>query len=93
MGADSVGRVPPARVVGCWRICATTSKEGYEHPPLPKWTNVRSLTDPAFWLAVVSGFLFLLPTRCWRSCLFTVGAIVLALVQTDPRRSARFRCV
>ena len=27
-------------------------QEGYEHVRFLKWANVRSLTDPGFWLAV-----------------------------------------
>ena len=27
-------------------------QEGYEHLRFLKWANVRSLTDPAFWLSV-----------------------------------------
>jgi UDP-N-acetylmuramoyl-tripeptide--D-alanyl-D-alanine ligase len=63
-------------------------QEGYEHLRFLRWTNVRSLTDPAFWLSIVSAFLFLLDPLL-AVVLFTVGAIVLGLVQPDPRRSGK----
>ena len=34
-------------------------QEGYEHLRFLRWINVRSLTDPAFWLAIVCAFGFL----------------------------------
>ena len=74
-----------------WRLLAYLryfQQEGYEHVRFLRWTNVRSLTDPAFWLSVASGFLFLADTLL-AVVLFTVGAIVLALVQPDPRRSGK----
>jgi len=74
-----------------WRLLAYLryfQQEGYEHVRFLRWTNVRSLTDPAFWLSVVSGFLFLADTLL-AVVLFTVGTIVLALVQPDPRRSGK----
>lgn len=63
-------------------------QEGYEPLRFLKWANVRSLTDPAFWVSVVSAFLFLLDPLL-AVVLFTVGAIVLGLVQPDPRRSGK----
>jgi UDP-N-acetylmuramoyl-tripeptide--D-alanyl-D-alanine ligase len=63
-------------------------QEGYEHVRFLRWANVRSLTDPAFWVAVVSAFLFLLDPVI-AVVLFTVGAIVLGLVQPDPTRSGK----
>lgn len=74
-----------------WRLLAYLryfQQEGYEHLRFLRWANVRSLTDPAFWLSVASGFLFLADTLL-AVVLFTVGAIVLALVQPDPRRSGK----
>src|SRR4051812_27581465 len=63
-------------------------QEGYEHLRFLRWTNVRSLTDPAFWLSIASAFLFLIDPFL-AVVLFTVGAVVLALVQPDPRRSGK----
>src|SRR3954469_16253349 len=63
-------------------------QEGYEHLRFLKWVGVRSLTDPAFWVSVVSAFLFLLDPLL-AVVLFTVGAVVLGLVQPDPRRSGK----
>jgi UDP-N-acetylmuramoyl-tripeptide--D-alanyl-D-alanine ligase len=63
-------------------------QEGYEHLRFLRWANVRSLTDPAFWVSVVSAFLFLLDPLL-AVVLFTVGALVLGIVQPDPRRSGK----
>ncbi len=63
-------------------------QEGYEQLRFLRWTNVRSLTDPAFWVSIASAFLFLLDPLL-AVVLFTVGAIVLGLVQPDPRRSGK----
>jgi UDP-N-acetylmuramoyl-tripeptide--D-alanyl-D-alanine ligase len=63
-------------------------QEGYEHLRFLRWTNVRSFTDPAFWLSVASAFLFMVDTVL-AVVLFTVGAVVLGLVQPDPRRSGK----
>ncbi|MBS1819412.1 MAG: UDP-N-acetylmuramoyl-tripeptide--D-alanyl-D-alanine ligase [Acidobacteria bacterium] len=63
-------------------------QEGYEHVRFLKWANIRSLTDPAYWVAVASGFLFLVDTLL-AVVLFTVGMIVLGLVQPDPRTSGK----
>src|SRR6476660_7446090 len=63
-------------------------QEGYEHLRFLKWVGVRSLTDPAFWVAIVSAFLFLLDPLL-AVVLFTVGAVVLGIVQPDPRRSGK----
>jgi len=63
-------------------------QEGYEHLRFLKWVGVRSLTDPAFWVPVASAFLFLLDPLL-AVVLFTVGAIVLGLVQPDPQRSGK----
>ena len=64
-------------------------QEGYGHLRFLKWANVRSLTDPAFWVSIVSAFLFQLDPLL-AVVLFIVGAIVLGIVQPDPRRSGRF---
>lgn len=63
-------------------------QEGYESLRFLKWTNVRSLTDPAFWVAIASAFLFLLDPLL-AVVLFAVGAVVLGLVQPDPRSSGK----
>jgi UDP-N-acetylmuramoyl-tripeptide--D-alanyl-D-alanine ligase len=63
-------------------------QEGYETLRFLRWTNVRSLTDPAFWVSIASAFLFLLDPLL-AAVLFAVGAIVLGLVQPDPRYSGK----
>ena len=63
-------------------------QEGYESIRFLRWTNVRSFADPAFWLAMASAFLFLADTLL-AVVLFTVGAVVLGLVQPDPRHSGK----
>lgn len=63
-------------------------QEGYEPLRFLAWTNVRSLTDPAFWVAVTSGFLYLLDPLL-AVVLFTVGMVVLGLVQPDPLSSGK----
>lgn len=63
-------------------------QEGYEPLRFLAWTSVRSLTDPAFWVSVTSGFLYLLDPVL-AAVLFAVGMVVLGLVQPDPRRSGK----
>jgi UDP-N-acetylmuramoyl-tripeptide--D-alanyl-D-alanine ligase len=63
-------------------------QEGYEHLRFLRWVSVRSLTDPAFWVAIVSAFLFLLDPLL-AVVLFTAGCVVLGLVQPDPRHSGK----
>lgn len=63
-------------------------QEGYEPLRFLAWTNVRSLTDPAFWVSVTSGFLYLLDPVL-AGVLFAVGMVVLGLVQPDPLRSGK----
>jgi UDP-N-acetylmuramoyl-tripeptide--D-alanyl-D-alanine ligase len=63
-------------------------QEGYEHLRFLRWANVRSLTDPAFWVAMASAFLFLVDPLT-AVVLFTVGSIVLGVVQPDPRGSGK----
>ncbi|MGE0449596.1 MAG: Mur ligase family protein [Vicinamibacterales bacterium] len=63
-------------------------QEGYDARRFLRWANVRSLTDPAFWLAIASGFLFL-GDPFLAMVLFAVGAVVLGLVQPDPRRTGK----
>jgi UDP-N-acetylmuramoyl-tripeptide--D-alanyl-D-alanine ligase len=63
-------------------------QEGYEPLRFLKWANVRSLTDPAFWLAV--GCWWLTATRPWLAGLaFVAGGLALAWLQPDPRRSGK----
>ncbi len=63
-------------------------QEGYEHLRFLRWTSVRSLTDPAFWVALASAFLFLADPLL-AVVLFTTGMVVLGLVQPDPRESGK----
>lgn len=63
-------------------------QEGYDARRFLAWSNVRSLTDPAFWVSVAAGFLFLLDATL-AVTLFTVGMVVLGLVQPDPRTSGK----
>lgn len=63
-------------------------QEGYEHLRFLRWTNVRPLTDPAFWVSMAAAFLFLVDSVL-ALVLFTTGAIVLGLVQPDPRESGK----
>src|SRR5215471_18720939 len=63
-------------------------QEGYEHLRFLRWANIRSLTDPAFWLAIVTAFLFLwAPATAMVS--FVAGALILGAGQPDPRRSGK----
>ncbi len=65
-------------------------QEGYEALRFLRWTNVRSLTDPAFWLSIVSAILFLAqPTGALVA--FVAGAVLLALAQPDPRASGKIQ--
>src|SRR6478735_2296994 len=73
------------RVLGYLRYF---QQEGYEHLRFLRWANIRSLTDPAFWLSIATAFLFLFDPFL-AVVLFTVGAVVLALVQPDPRHSGK----
>jgi UDP-N-acetylmuramoyl-tripeptide--D-alanyl-D-alanine ligase len=63
-------------------------QEGYEHLRFLRWVNIRSLTDPAFWVSIAAAFLFLIDTLL-AVVLFTAGAVVLGLVQPDPTRSGK----
>jgi UDP-N-acetylmuramoyl-tripeptide--D-alanyl-D-alanine ligase len=65
-------------------------QEGYEAIRFLKWAQLRSLTDPAFWLSVVS--LLVMPWSEWGAVLlFAAGAIALAVVQPDPRRTGKIQ--
>lgn len=63
-------------------------QEGYDWIRFLTWTNVRSFTDPAFWVAIVSAFLYL-ADPVLAGVLFAVGASVLAMAQPDPRRTGK----
>lgn len=65
-------------------------QEGYEAVRFVRWTNVRSLTDPAFWLAIGSGFLCAIAPRA-AVAIFVTGALLFVLAQPDPRRSGKIR--
>lgn len=63
-------------------------QEGYEHLRFLRWTNVRSLTDPAFWLALACAYLVaVMPAVAVAA--FIVGAGLLGAKQPDPRRSGK----
>jgi UDP-N-acetylmuramoyl-tripeptide--D-alanyl-D-alanine ligase len=64
-------------------------QEGYEHLRFLRWANVRSLTDPAFWLALVCAFLVVPISPVIVVAAFVVGALVLGTAQPDPRRSGK----
>src|SRR4029453_563623 len=75
------------RVLGYLRYF---QQEGYEHLRFLRWANIRSLTDPAFWLAIVTAFLFLwAPTLALAS--FVAGALILGFGPPDPRRAGKGR--
>lgn len=63
-------------------------QEGYEHLRFLRWANVRSLTDPAVWLAIAAAFLYLQAPAA-ALAVFTAAAIVLGYAQPDPRRSGK----
>src|SRR5258708_6838909 len=63
-------------------------QEGYEHLRFLRWGNVRSLTDPAFWLSIATAFLFLWAPTSALVC-FVAGALILGTGQPDPRRSGK----
>jgi UDP-N-acetylmuramoyl-tripeptide--D-alanyl-D-alanine ligase len=63
-------------------------QEGYEHVRFLRWANVRSLTDPAFWLSLGCAFLFV-PAPAIAVGAFVIGAVGLGMAQPDPRRSGK----
>src|SRR4051794_32558977 len=63
-------------------------QEGYEALRFLRWANVRSLLDPAFWLSIVTAFLFLWSPRP-AVVAFVAGAVILGLGQPDPRHSGK----
>lgn len=65
-------------------------QEGYEHLRFLRWTGVRSLTDPAFWLSIAAALLGLaMPLTA--GLMFVVGAVALGMAQPDPRLSGKIR--
>jgi UDP-N-acetylmuramoyl-tripeptide--D-alanyl-D-alanine ligase len=73
------------RVLGYLRYF---QQEGYEHLRFLRWVNIRSLTDPAFWLSIATAFLFLWAPTSALVC-FIAGALILGTGQPDPRRSGK----
>ena len=63
-------------------------QEGYEHLRFLRWTGVRSLTDPAFWLSIGAAFLFVWSPAA-AIVLFLAGALILGVGQPDPRRAGK----
>jgi UDP-N-acetylmuramoyl-tripeptide--D-alanyl-D-alanine ligase len=63
-------------------------QEGYEPLRFLRWANVRSLTDPGFWLALICAFLFV-PRPAAAVVVFLAGALLLGAAQPDPRRSGK----
>lgn len=63
-------------------------QEGYQPGRFLRWVHVRSLADPAVWLAAGTAWLF--STFPLTSvALFIFGANALGLLQPDPRRSGK----
>lgn len=95
-GESSLLAVPVAAaqvVLGWRRLLAYLryfQQEGYEAGRFIRWTGVRPLTDPGFWLAAGAVWLATGGGRPGLSAvLFTVGSVVLAWVQPDPRTSGK----
>jgi UDP-N-acetylmuramoyl-tripeptide--D-alanyl-D-alanine ligase len=65
-------------------------QEGYEAIRFARWTKLRSLTDPAFWLSAAASLAA--ARSSWGAvALFAIGAVVLALSQPDPRRTGKIQ--
>lgn len=83
--------VAAAQVVLTWRRLLAYlryfQQEGYDARRFVAWVGVRPLIDPAFWLVIASAWLSAQPVRA--ALLFTVGALALALLQPDSRRSGK----
>ena len=63
-------------------------QEGYQPIRFVRWVHVRSLADPAVWLAAGTAWLFsTFPLTSL--ALFIFGAHALGLLQPDPRRSGK----
>jgi UDP-N-acetylmuramoyl-tripeptide--D-alanyl-D-alanine ligase len=86
--------VPVAAVQGAlgWRRLLAYlryfQQEGYEAIRFMRWSGVRSLTDPAFWLSVAAVWLVPQAPR-WAALAFIVGSGILYAGQPDPRRSGK----
>jgi UDP-N-acetylmuramoyl-tripeptide--D-alanyl-D-alanine ligase len=84
--------VAAAVVVLVWRRLLAYlryfQQEGYEHLRFVRWTGVRPLTDPAFWLAVAAAWLSN-RSAGWSAALWLAGAAVLIAGQPDPRRTGK----
>src|SRR5262249_10884185 len=63
-------------------------QEGYDARRFIKWVGFRSLTDPAFWLAVAAIGLFS-TAPIGAVALFVAGATLLVRMQPDPRVSGK----
>jgi UDP-N-acetylmuramoyl-tripeptide--D-alanyl-D-alanine ligase len=63
-------------------------QDGYEALRFLRWSGVRSLTDPAFWLSI--GAVWLVPyLPLWTVLAFVAGTCLLAAGQPDPRHSGK----
>lgn len=63
-------------------------QEGYESARFLRWADVRSLTDPAFWVASLGALLAI--WRPWVAAIACLGGWwLLAVCQPDPRRSGK----
>ena len=63
-------------------------QEGYEALRFIRWTKLRSLSDPAFWLSVICLLTFSKSPGI-TTALFVAGLLLLGAVQPDPRRSGK----
>jgi UDP-N-acetylmuramoyl-tripeptide--D-alanyl-D-alanine ligase len=63
-------------------------QETYDAVRFLKWVHVRSLGDPAFWLAIVTAFVARTAVPGGAAG-FMIGAVLLAAVQPDPRRTGK----
>jgi len=63
-------------------------QEGYEAARFLRWSGIRPLLDPALWLSIASVWL---AGRAPLSsaALFVAGAVILGLLQPDPRKSGK----
>jgi len=84
--------VVAALVVLAWRRLLAYlryfQQEGYEAGRFLRWTGIRPLTDPAFWLAFATSALAYASTS-GSAVVFIAGAAVLIAGQPDPRRTGK----
>ena len=59
-------------------------QEGYEPLRFLRWSGVRSLTDPAFWLSIARGLDGAVSAAAGPSSSFVAGTCLLAAGQPDP---------